>query len=132
MLNSLTTQGQKELVQDAKDKIIDILSDGFEQEYSELHNEAFNTDYYVETQADARELLDDFDVYKAIGLVYTYEMDVFGELYTDLSEPKKIANMLFYVIGDELLNSLETVSKYWNDEATDEKNAEIIKELEGE
>ncbi len=63
----------------------------------------------------------------------TYEKENFGEVYTDLSDPEKLVNMLFYVIGDEvlweMLDNSETWNKKWNNRADEETTARILEEL---
>ena len=59
---------------DAIENIIDVLADGYSGYYCDLHNEVFNTDYYVNNNTKAKEMLGD-DVYYAIGRIYDYEKD---------------------------------------------------------
>ena len=75
---------------------------------SELHHEIFNTDYYIIGIYKAKQWLGNkaFDI---IGFIKDYEMDNFGEIYTDLSDPEKVVNMYVYIIGEELI-----ISKYTN------------------
>ena len=117
---------------DAVNAIIDCLECGYDGYYCDLHNEVFNTDYYVTGTAEAKNILGD-DVFDAIGRIYTYEKDNFGEIYTDLSNPIKIVNMLFYIIGTEIMYNNGEFSKildeHWNEYADEETNMELIKAL---
>lgn len=117
---------------DAVNVIIDCLECGYDGYYCDLHNEVFNTDYYVTGTAEAKDILDE-DVFDAIGRIYTYEKDNFGEIYTDLSNPIKIANMLFYIIGEEIMYNSGEFSKildeHWNEYADEETNMDLIKAL---
>ena len=69
----------------------------------------------------------------AIEKVQEYEKDNFGELYTDLSDPEKLVNMLFYIIGEEviweMLDKSKTWNENWNSLADEETNAKILEEL---
>ena len=117
---------------DAVNAIIDCLECGYDGYYCDLHNEVFNTDYYVTGTAEAKDILGE-DVFDAIGRIYTYEEDVFGGVLTDLSDPVKIANMLFYIIGEEIMYNNDEFNKilteHWDEHADKETNMELIKVL---
>ena len=68
---------------------------------SELHNEIFNTDYYIIGTYKAKQWLSD-KVFDVIEFIKEYEQDNFGEWYTDLSNPEKVVNMYVYIIGEEI------------------------------
>ena len=117
---------------DAVNAIIDCLESGYDGHYCDLHNEVFNMDYYVTGTTEAENILGK-DVFNAIGRIYTYEKDNFGEIYTDLSDPIKIVNVLYYIIGEEIMYSSGEFSKilgeHWNEYANEETNMELIKVL---
>ena len=117
---------------DAVNAIIDCLESGYDGHYCDLHNEVFNMDYYVTGTTEAENILGK-DVFNAIGRIYTYEKDNFGEIYTDLSDPIKIVNVLFYIIGEEIMYNNGEFSKildeHWDEYADEEINAELIKAL---
>jgi len=50
-----------------------------------------------------------------------------------LSDPEKLVNMLYYIIGEEVLHEMMDGIEVWNDNwnniATDETNAAILKEV---
>ena len=68
----------------------------------ELHNEIFNTDYYIIGTYEAKQWLAD-KVFDVIDYIKEYEEDNFGEVTTDLSNPEKIVNMFVYIRGEEIL-----------------------------
>lgn len=117
---------------DAVNALIDCLECGYDGYYCDLFNKVFNTDYYVTGTAEAKNILGD-DVFDAIGRIYTYEKDNFGEIYTDLSNPIKIVNMLFYIVGTEIMYNNGEFSKildeHWNEYADEETNMELVKAL---
>ena len=117
---------------DAVNAIIDCLENGYDGHYCDLHNEVFNMDYYVTGTTEAKNILGK-DVFNAIGRIYTYEKDNFGEIYTDLSDPIKIVNVLYYIIGEEIMYNNGEFSKilgeHWNEYANEETNMELIKVL---
>ena len=119
---------------DAVNAIIDCLECGYDGYYCDLHNEVFNKDYYVTGTAEAKNILGEGEnIFNAIGRIYTYEKDNFGEIYTDLSDPIKIVNVLYYIIGEEIMYNNGEFSKildeHWNEYADEEINAELIKVL---
>ena len=124
---------EKTMREEARERIIECLKDGFEGYCWDLHHEVFNTSYYIVGTHEAKEALKEYDVFKAIEKVQTYEKENFDEIYTDLSDPEKLVNMLFYIIGEEVLfdmmSNSETWSENWNNRADEETNAKILEEL---
>ena len=70
----------------------------------ELHNEIFNTDYYIIGTYKAKKWLGDM-AFNIIGFIKEYAEDNFGEVFTDLSDPEKVVNMYVYIIGEEIINN---------------------------
>lgn len=118
-----------EMKQEAIEAIIEALENGYSGYYCDLHNEVFNTDYYIIGTYLAKESLREYDVFEAIELVQTYEKEQFGEIYTDLSDPEKLINMVYYIIGDEIIGEMYGIKAFednWNNVADDETNRIII------
>lgn len=124
---------EKTMREEARERIIECLKEGYTGYYSDLHNEVFNTDYYIIGTYQAKKALEEYDIFEAIERVQTYEKENFGELYTDLSDPEKVINMLFYIIGEEVLWEMlehsETLNENWDQRADEETNAKILEEL---
>lgn len=124
----------QEMREQARAAIIETLKGGYNGYYCDLHNEVFNTDYYIIGTYKAKEALKEYDAFEAIEKVQQYEKDNFGEVYTDLSDPEKLINMLYYIIGEEVLyEMMDGVNEFhnnWNNIATDETNAAILEALE--
>ena len=101
--------------------------------YSDLHNEVFNTNYYIIGTYEAEQALEQYGTFEAIRKIQEYENDNFGEVLTDLSDPEKVANMLYYIIGEESIQELyeysETFSENENDNATVENSDKIIQDI---
>lgn len=72
------------------------------EDVHDLHNEIFNTDYYIIGRHAAIQWLGSL-VFQAIELIKEYEDDNFGESYTDFSDPEKVVNMLAYVLGERVI-----------------------------
>jgi hypothetical protein len=121
--------------EEAREAIIEALKDGYSGYYCDLHNEVFNTGYYIIGTYEAKKALEEYGVFEAIEKVQTYEKENFSEVYTDLSNPEKLVNMLYYIIGDEVLFFMMDGVEAWEDNrdnlATDETNAEILRAIEG-
>lgn len=93
---------------EALEDILDMLESGYTGWYMEdLHHEVFNTGYYITGTYEAKQALTQFGVFEAIEKVQEYEDNAFGARYTDVSDPEKLANMLYYIIGEEVINDLE-------------------------
>lgn len=121
-----------EMRSEAIEAIIEALEDGYDGYYCDLHNEVFNTDYYIIGTYEAKEALREYDVFDAIELVQSYEKDNFGEVYTDLSNPEKLVNMVYYIVGDEIISEMYNIEAFgdnWNSRADDETNAIIIEAM---
>lgn len=119
--------------EEARAAIIEALENGYDRCYCDLHNEIFNTDYYIIGSHQAKEALKEYDVFEAIEKVMKYEIDNFGAVYTDLSDPEKLINMLYYIIGEEVLyEMMEGVDEFhdnWNNQADKETNAKILEAI---
>jgi len=90
--------------------IIDLINDNVltNENKDEWHFYAFNEEYYITYHSKALEWLKRHDItaFEAIEIVREYEMEHFGEMNTDI-DPESIVNMLAYIYGEELLNSID-------------------------
>lgn len=120
-----TTTHNTELVQYA----IDGLENVNEGTYGcDLHNELFNTDYFIIGYYQAEEWLkNNVGIFAAIEEIKEYEQSNFGEVTTDLSSSEKVVNMYAYIKGEEILSELQTLQDKLNDRLTAE-DIEAIKE----
>ena len=127
LYNKKHEEMKKEAIADIIEKLKNY--DGY---YCDLHNEVFNTDYYIIGTYKAKQALNEYDVFEAIEFVQKYEENNFGEVYTDISNPEKLINMVYYIVGEEVIaemNDIEEFSDNWNDYADEETNAIIIEAL---
>ena len=124
---------EKEMREKARVAIIEALKNHYAGYYCDLHDKVFNTDYYIIYTHQAKEALKEYDVFEAIEKVQTREKEIFGEVITDLSDPVKLINVLYYIIGEEviweILDESETLNDNWNNLADEETNTKILKEL---
>ena len=120
--------------EEAREAIIEALKNNYSGYYCDLHHEIFNTSYYIIGTCQAKQALEEYGVFEAIEKVLTYEKDNFGEVYTDLSNPEKLINMLYYIIGEEVLldmmDGIEAWEENWNNLANEETNTAILKAIE--
>ena len=86
----------------------DYLKDnlGRYSDINELHNMIFNTDYFLIGYYQCEQWLKD-KAFECIGIIQDYEKDQFGEVSTDLSSSENVVNMYAYIVGEELLYSME-------------------------
>lgn len=91
-----------------KEAIIDELvhnPDFLDEDVHDIHHILFNTDYYIIGRYEARMWCED-EAFNIIGFIKDYELDNFGEVYTDLSEPERVVNMYVYIIGEEIIDNV--------------------------
>lgn len=124
-------------LEEIKGDVIEWLENGFDGYYCDLSHEVFNTDYYVIFDSEARELLEAYGVFKALETVIDFEIETFGgfgesaENIAYLKDPVSLANMLYYVLGNQFLENVldgftfEDLHVY-DDEATPEVNQAMI------
>lgn len=114
-------------------RIIDAINDGRlnDKPVNELHNEVFNTDYFIIGRYKAEQwLINNGGIFNAIETIKEYEQDNFGEVNTDFSEPEKVCNMYVYILGEEIINELETIKDNLDEDFTPELLEELKNELE--
>ena len=117
----------REMYNDAIDQLIETIEDNNFTYYSDLHNEAFNTTYYVTSKSEAMKYLEGEKVFTAIGICYQYEKDSFGEVYVDMSDPVKVCNLLYYIIGEEVMIDGEFWEEFpENDMSDDDVNRRLL------
>jgi ferritin-like metal-binding protein YciE len=119
--------------EEAREAIVETLENGYTGYYCDILHEIFNTDYYIIGTAQAEEVLKEFGVFEAIRKVQAYEKDNYGEIYTDLGNPEAVVNMLYYIIGEEVLyEMMEGVDEFhdnWNNLADEETNEKILEKI---
>lgn len=119
--------------QELASTIIDAINDNRlnDMNVCDIHNEVFNTDYFIIGHYAAEQwLINNGGVFAAIETIQDYEKSNFGEVNTDLSSAEKVCNMLVYILGEELLNGLSTINNNWDEDTTEELLEELKTELE--
>ena len=122
------------MIADAKAAIIEALTDGeYSGYYCDLHNRLFNEDYHYCYTSEAEDDLNAIGVFNAISVIVKYETEEFGVVNTDFTNPCNVANMLYYIVGEEVLYDLFDECELWDevrdDEATEETNKALVQWL---
>ena len=136
ILYLLIMQTQK---QDVKNYIIDQLESdvGLDQHISDLHHFLLNEDYFIIGYYQAEQWLkkDNGSIFEAIETIREYEQSNFGQVTTDLSSSENVANMLAYILGEEILFNNDTYNlftRFHNEYLDEDKRDLLISSLKGE
>ena len=78
----------------------------------DLHHHCFNTDYFIIGTYKATQWLED-QTFNVINFIKEYEMDHFGEVNTDFSQPEQVLNMYVYIIGEDIVNEYKEKNNLW-------------------
>ena len=124
----------EDMIEGAKAAIIEALTDGeYSGYYCDLHNHLFNEDYHYCYTSEAEDDLNAIGVFNAISVIVKYETEEFGVVNTDFTSPCNVANMLYYIVGEEVLYDLFDECELWDevrdDEATEETNKALVQWL---
>lgn len=81
----------------------------------DLHHYLFNQDYFIVGYYEAEQWINEMGgAFQVIREIQDYENFNFGQVSTDLSCSEKVANMYAYILGEQLLNDLETLREKWD------------------
>lgn len=124
----------KTITRDGLNEIISMATDYLEEYPNcyacDLHNEVYNTDYFIIGRYRAEEWLkENYGIFQAMDKIKEYEEDNFGEVNTDLLEPERVVNMLVYIIGEEVLQESKRLNDVWGYQLTMKDCKAIIKGL---
>ena len=124
------------LKQDVKNYIIQQLEDnvGLDNDINELHHYVINENYFIIGYYKARKWLEKESVFEAIEKVKEWEELNIGEVSTDFSNEEETANMLAYILADEILNENDTFQLFsrFNGLFDEDKKNLLIDSLKGE
>ena len=120
----------QELKQDVKNYIIQQLNDdvGLDQHISDLHHYLLNEDYFIIGYYQAEQWLKKDSIFNAIEMIKNYENDNFGKVSTDLSSSESVANMLAYILGEQILYNNDTYQLFnrFHNEYLDEDKRDLL------
>ena len=124
--------------QDVKNYIIQQLNDdvGLDQHISDLHHFLLNEDYFIIGYWKAEQWFkkDYGSIFEAIETIKEYEESNFGQVSTDLSNSENVANMLAYILGEEILFNNDTYNlftRFHNEYLNEDKRDLLISSLKG-
>ena len=105
-VRSLTEEVDDELKKDVASYMISQLEDqvGLDNDVSDLHHYLLNEDYFIIGYYQAEQWLKKDSIFNAIETIKEYEQSNFGQVSTDFSSSEKVANMLAYILGEEILS----------------------------
>jgi len=118
--------------EDVKNYIIDQLESdvGIDQHISDLHHYLLNEDYFIIGSYRAEQWLkkDNSSIFEAIETIKDYEQSNFGQVSTDLSSSENVANMLAYILGEEILFNNDTYNLFtrFSNEYLDEDKRDLL------
>ena len=112
MINLL--EHNESLRTELKEHLDEFILNSFEwsdivEDTSELHQQAFNTDYYIIGYYNAEQWLKkhNINVFEGIDFVQNYERDMFGDEGVRIYDnAETLVNMITYIVGEELINEL--------------------------
>lgn len=120
----------EELKQDVKNYIIQQLNDdvGLDQHISDLHHYLLNEDYFIIGCYKAEQWLKKDSIFNAIEIIKEYEESNFGQVSTDLSNSENVANMLAYILGEQILYNNDTYQLFnrFHNEYLDEDKRNLL------
>lgn len=120
--------------QEAQEQITKYLTDDWvdlDNDFSDIFNAIFNSDYYIIGTSKAAAALDTYNTlgaFDAIQTIKQYEQDNFGTVNTDLTNPEQVANILEYIVGEKVFSdALDTVGLNWDDQATHQNCQQLLR-----
>ena len=127
----------QELKKDVKEYIIQQLTDdvGLNQHIADLHHYLLNEDYFIIGYYKAEQWLKKDSVFNAIETIKDYEQSNFGQVSTDLSSSESVANMLAYILGEEILYNNDTFqlfTRFHDEYLSEDKRDLLVSSLKGE
>tara|TARA_R100001509_G_scaffold142125_1_gene97383 strand:+ start:85 stop:471 length:387 start_codon:yes stop_codon:yes gene_type:complete len=126
-----------QLKEDVKEYIIQQLNDdvGLNHHICDLHNYLLNEDYFIIGYYKAEQWLKKDSVFNAIETIKEYEESNFGKVSTDFSNSENVANMLAYILGEEILYNNDTYqlfTRFNNEYLNEDKRDLLVSSLKGE
>ena len=107
-----------------KAALVDVLTTLDRPSACDLHTSLYSEPQHYIYYAHAKEATAELDTFECIGAVQKYEQTQFGEVYTPLADACRVANMVVYILGYELLDAIYSDTEYfgdkWNDQLSDD------------
>lgn len=101
------TMTMNDYKKEIKQHVLDMIEYDYDLNDEDLHHKLFNMDYYIIGYYNAEQWLKG-NTFEVIGIIKDYEQFNFGEVYTDLSCPEKVANMYAYILGEQVIYEMRS------------------------
>ena len=111
------------LFETVKSALVDNIASLNRPYAGDLHHTLYNEPQHYTYYAHAEEAAAELDVWECIGAIQKYEQDQFGAVYTPLSDACRVANMVVYIMGYELLDAIYGETEYFGDKWNDQLSA---------
>ncbi|KKN79207.1 hypothetical protein LCGC14_0342240 [marine sediment metagenome] len=121
----LEQEALNEIIQHGISKVEDLEN----IEVDKLHHHLYNEDYFINGYYKAEQFLNKTNVFWAIKTIQEYDKDLYGECLIDFGDSEKVANMLAYIIGEEILNECEVISSNQGESLSKKQIKKLGKEL---
>jgi len=128
-----------ELKKDVASYMISQLEDqvGLDNDVSDLHHYLLNENYFIIGYYNAEQWLikDNGSIFEAIEKIREYEQSNFGQVSTDLSNSENVANMVAYILGEEILynnNTYQLFTRFHNEYLDKDKRDLLVSSLKVE
>ncbi len=115
----LEQEALNEIIQHGISKVEDLEN----IEVDKLHHHLYNEDYFINGYYKAEQFLNKTNVFWAIKTIQEYDKDLYGECLIDFGDSEKVANMLAYIIGEEILNECEVMSSNQGESLSKSRNS---------
>lgn len=102
----MTNQTQFFTEEEVLASVVDILNDGFRGSVFKLTESEIAPSTYLSNPELAENALKEYGIFKALKQVKEYEEEFLGSVETDLTNPEKVANMLYFSIAQPLIYSV--------------------------
>jgi len=111
--------------------IINLLKSGFEGSFCDLRNILFSMDYFHSNEKEAEEFIMKYGFFNALKEVEEYRFidDCTEFTLNMIDEPKKFADLLKYIIGVDILTTIQ-IEFFEREDFDEETNKEVIEFLE--
>lgn len=124
----------KSMRAEAREAIIDYLTNNSGFYLCDMHNEIFNSEFYTTNRKQAIETIADGDIYqswKTVNEIIKYEKSEFGEVNTNFSDPCEVCNMLYYIIGEQeifkMFDDCDLYNNLYGEKVTEEDCKSLVK-----
>lgn len=124
---------EEEILKDLSETVSYMIEEGGSADTEQMFNDTFNADYYIIGTYEAKQALTQYGVFEALKQVTDRQMELVGEVTSEfikeLTDPEKLANILYYTKAEELC---EQLGLYEEEELNHEQLKELKHEIEKE